>query len=501
VAKGGKRGELRRRLSRWRRSAPAVPLAFAVAGGQILAWILHGWGVAAGLAALGVLCFICRGRAGVLISGAIIGLVAAQVTSVRPPAMPAVDDATLMGIVDETPRRPRVGEVLFSLKTELGGDSALIRCRAVDLPWRNAALLEAGSLVAVRGRFTPVERSRNPFSWSGWLWRKGFSGECRAHFVSRPSASTTSFAVSLRDYIKNSVQRAVGDSVGSGLFLSMSLGYHDLLSVQHERAFMALGLTHLLVVSGYQVSLMFGCMMVVASSIMHFFFCGSRYARLLVGGAALLAASVYVYCIGLEMSAVRAWVAAACVSAQFLSDRRTSFWQRWGVALLLMQLAWPWCIFDIGVILTFAALAGIGIGAQLGGGSRIGTMIAVNCVVWLATSLVVVVWRGTFSPFGLLLNLLIAAPWSVANCAYGLLALLLLVSGVPGAQTLLELLTGLNGLLAAVVLDLGEGRFRGWELEWPARLATTAVMLATTVFVARRACRKVEPFGVRINLN
>jgi len=490
VTTSGTRGEFRRRLTRWRRSAPAVPLALAVAAGQALEWMLQGWGAAVMLAVLGLLCVACRGRGGALISGAIVGLVAAQVASARPPAIPAVDDATVIGVVDEAPRRPRVGEVLFSLRTGWGGDSVLIRCRAVDLPWRNASQLEAGSLVVVRGRFTPVERAMNPFSWGGWLWRKGFSGECRALFVSKPSAHTTSFAVSLREYIKNSVKNAVGDSVGSGLFLSMSLGFHDLLSVQHERAFMALGLTHLLVVSGYQVSLMFGCMMLVASCIIQWFFRGSRYARILVGSAALAAASCYVYCIGLEMSAVRAWMAAACVAAQFLSDRRTSFWQRWGVALLLMQLVWPWCVFDIGVILTFAALAGIGIGAQLGGGTRIGALVAVNFVVWLTTSLVVVIWRGTFSPLGLLLNLLIAAPWSIANCTYGLLAFVLLVSGVPGAQSLLELLTLVNGFLAAAVLELGEGRFRGWELEWPARLATTAAMAVTSAYVARRACQK-----------
>jgi ComEC/Rec2-related protein len=466
-----------------------VPLALSVALGQVLAWVISGAWAAGLLAALGLVCIVARSRGGVLVVGCIVGLVSALAASSGRPQVPTAKDVAILGTVHEAPRRPRVGAVLFVLKTEVLGKAALVRCRAVDLPWRNAALLDVGSTVVVRGDLTPVTRPRNPFSWDGWLWRKEIAAECHARFISRPLGSQRNLASSIRAFIKDKVQGSLGESVGSGLFLAMSLGYQDLISVQHEKTFMALGLTHLLVVSGYQVSLMFGCMVAVASRLSRHLVKGGGNSRVFVGGAALAAASFYVYCIGMEMSAVRAWVAAACVAAQFLSDRTTSFWQRWGVALLLMQLAWPWCVFDMGVILTFAALAGIGMGAELGAGARLSSFIAVNCCVWLCTSLVILVWRGTLSPTGLLLNLLIAAPWSVANCTFGLSALALLLLDIPGAAWALEGLSWINSLLATMILEVGEGQFQGWTLGASGRILVATAMLSAIIFASKRAYR------------
>lgn len=466
---------------------PAVPLALSVAVGQVLAWLVAGTWAAGLLVLLGLVSAMARGRGGVLVVGCIVGLVSAQLASSHERIVPEVRDVTIIGTVHETPRRPRVGEVIFALKTELLGDTALVRCRAVDLPWRNAAMLEAGAAVVVRGDLTPVVRPRNPFSWDGWLWRKGFAATCRARFVSRPFGSQRDVASVIRTFIKTKVQRSVGESVGSGLFLAMALGYQDLISVPHEKAFMALGLTHLLVVSGYQVSLMFACMVYAASSLSKYIVGAGRNSRVFVGLAALAGATFYVYCIGMEMSAIRAWVAAACIAAQFLCDRATSFWQRWGVALLLMQLAWPWCVFDMGVILTFAALAGIGMGSALGAGARLRSFVAVNCCVWLCTSLVVLAWRGTLSPTGLVLNLLIAAPWSVANCTFGLSTLVLLIFDVPGAAWALEGLSWVNGLLASIILEVGESRAQGWTLSISARIVVATIMLVMLLRASRWA--------------
>jgi ComEC/Rec2-related protein len=407
-----------RTLACWRRHAPAVQLALAVMVGQGVVWFVEGAWLALLLASFGLAApWLAKRGLAWCVGGVVIGIVGAYLPLASHSPVPTLQgELTVLGTIEGTPRRPRPGEVTFELRVR--GDPApqVARCRAVDLPWRNAAHLQPGDTIWVRGVFTPITKPSNPFSWEGWLWRRGVAAECKARFVSVPVSGEPSALYRWRETLKQRVLNSMGDSQGAALFLSMALGYHDLLSVPLEHAFTRLGLTHLLVVSGYQVSLTFSFILWCAAMLMGRFRHGNRHLRSMMTILSFACAAFYVLFIGAEMSAVRALLAAACVCAHLLSERETSFAQRWGVALLGMQLLWPWCAFDIGVILTFAALLGIGLGSELEAKSKVKTFVTVTCAVWLCTSLVIVLWQGTLSPLGLLLNLLLAAPWSILNC-------------------------------------------------------------------------------------
>jgi competence protein ComEC len=272
----------------------------------------------------------------------------------------------------------------------------------------------------------------------------------------------------------------------------MALGFQDLISVPVERAFQRLGLTHLLVVSGYQVSLMFAFVVFLAQTLVRGSGVVGRYSRIIANLAAFLAACGYVVCIGLEMSAVRALLAAACITAQLCSERETSFAQRWGVALLGMQLVWPWCTFEIGVILTFAALFGIGLGLRFGAGAKLRTFILVNVAVWATTTLVIVAWRGNFSLLSLLVNLVVAAPWSMANCTLGIVGLCGTLVGVPGATYILKCIVWLNSFLSSSVVSLSESAYSGWELEGGLRVVVFCVLAIGVLIAARSVARRPE---------
>jgi ComEC/Rec2-related protein len=485
---------LRRTFATWRRHAPAVQLAFAVMLGQGIVWLLEDLWLAIALTLLGLGCCASWAR-GVswLTGGALAGVVSAFLALPTPARTLTLQgeralqgevalqgELALIGVVAVTPRHPRPGEVTFELKSdaELGG--ALIRCRSIDLPWRNAAILQPGDRVLVRGLFEPVSRPLNPFSWEGWLWRKGVRAECKARFVSRPIERVPTLLYVWREYVHHRVVSAVGESQGSGLFLSMALGYHDLLSVPLEKAFTRLGLTHLLVVSGYQVSLAFGFILWCTTAIVRRLRYGGRYVRSTATVLAFASSALYVVFIGFEMSAVRALLAAACVCAHLLSERGTSFAQRWGVALLGMQLLWPWCAFDIGMVLTFAALFGIGLGSEVAARSKIAGFVAVTSAVWLCTSLIIVVWQGTISPLGLVLNLVVAAPWSIINCTVGLSALGIMLLGFPGSAYPLWMVGVLNQCIGEIVLALGEWPYASWDLEGALRVGVI-VVVATCV--------------------
>jgi ComEC/Rec2-related protein len=255
---------------------------------------------------------------------------------------------------------------------------------------------------------------------------------------------------------------------------------------------MRLGLTHLLVVSGYQVSLMFGFVFSLLSYLIGIIRYGGLYMR---GGVAIVAfifAALYVSFIGAEMSSIRALIAAACVCLTVVTERVTSFAQRWGVALLFMQLIWPWCFFDIGVILTFAALLGIGLGSEFGVSSRLWSLVSVTFCVWVMTSLVVIVWQGTVSPVGLLLNLTLAAPWSIANCVVGLIGLLALLLGIPGAAYPLKLLSWINSYLAEMALIISESRYSGFELSSVSRVVIAGIMVTLAIAIIARYSASVS---------
>ncbi len=484
----------RRDLVRGRRYAPALQLAFSVMLGQVCAWFSAPWMlISVGL--IGGACLIRfpnRVICGV-IGGSLLGIASTLpvLPGFRPEPIKEADGVILARVVNE-PRRPKPGEIIFEVEALRAPGRPQLRCRAIDLPWRNSSDLLRGDVVWIRGEMTPVERSLNPFSWQGWLWRRGVASECRARYVSKAIERNQGWFSRAREWIHDLVDSRVEDSQGSGLFLSMALGYHDLLSTQVEGAFMRLGLTHLLVVSGYQVSLMFGFVFAVISYVIGVVRIGGLRVRAGVAVASFIFATAYVCFIGAEMSSVRALVAAACISATIITERNTSFAQRWGVALLAMQLIWPWCAFDIGVILTFAALLGIGLGSEFGSRSKLTSLLSVTVCVWIMTSLVVIVWQGMFSPIGLLLNLVIAAPWSIINCVGGLLGLCALMIGVPGAAYPMKALAWINSYLAEWALVLAESSYGGFKLGGLDRVAIASVVALIAAIVIARFVRSAS---------
>lgn len=470
-----------------RRRVPALPLTLGVVTGGVLSWFLNVVWAGPIVAGLGMLVLMLTRRwAGELVAGVLLGLVSSLFISNERGAFVGASDVSFQGVVRDSLRRAKTGQVVFEMDAHMGGRDTLVRCRGVDLPWRNSAHLVPGATVWVRGSLEPVKKPLNPFSWEGWLWRRGVEAECKALFISRPVSNRFDVITRARESLRERSLELVDNERGVSLLLSMALGYRDVLSPSLEQAFSSLGLTHLLVVSGYQVSMVFGFVMTVAVMIVprtSVF----RYWREGCTALGLTVASVYVAFIGAEMSAARALIAAAFVCSERVCESRSGFAQRWCVALLLMQLLWPYCVFDIGVILTFAALAGIGVGATIGGKRKILTWIMVTSSVWAFTSVVLIAWSGSFSLCSIPLNLVLAAPWSALNCTIGLVSLLGALAGLPGASYALDLVVWGNSAISEVLTHIAQSPLAGWQLaEWR-RWCACAALCALSVLLGIRA--------------
>jgi ComEC/Rec2-related protein len=449
------------------KTTPALPLCLAVAIGEIAVWFIPqgSWPHLIGLS--GGLTLLIRVRSlQSLLLGGLLGICAVVVTDGGRSALSTSNDVIFEGVVASVPHRRRPGEVTFLFRTNAESGKHLLRCRAVDLPWRAIYPVKRGDGLIVRGSVVSITKPRNPFSWKGWLWRQGVVGEMRVRFSSIQYSAKQSTLSALREGVRRHMYQKVGDTRGVNLFLSMALGHQDNLSPTIEKSFKRLGLTHLLVVSGYQVTLLYSVIVTMLAK-MASLRPRSRSIRIPVGIAGLFCAFFYVLYIGSEFSGIRALLAAVSAGLGWMYCRPTGFLQRCSSALLIMLIVWPLCIFDIGVILTFAALLGIRIGSARDSSQPLVTFLSVNWCVWLTTTIVIVGWQGTMSLFGLLVNIVIAGPWSIMNCTVGVIGLFVSLVPVPGSGAMLTFIAHCNQWASDVVLWLSESFYsqivvRGW---------------------------------------
>ncbi len=478
-----------RSIVRMRSYAPATLLAVAVAAGQGIAWFLSLEHITVVVCIVSLLSATRIRRLEPVLSGVLVGLLTGAIAASLHSSARVALDGSLLIRVEESPRRPRPDQIVFVGRDLLSASRERLRCTAVELPWRHAAQVRQGSVVWIRGEVVSVSRPVNPFSWEGWLWRNGISGTVKVRYISSPLDQDLSFLEQARSQVARRVRDALDDRRGGALFLSMAFGFRDVLSAPVEDAFTALGLKHLLVVSGYQVSLVFGVFLGSAICLLRRIRL-SRGTRATAAVCAFISSMVFVAFIGLEMSALRALVAAACMCATKLFECAGRFAQRWGVALLIVELLSPWALFDMGVQLTFAALAGIGIGARLGQGSAGKSFLWVTVSAWVLTSTVMLAWNGTLSFVGLPLNLTVAVPWSFLNCVVGGCGVMLLMIVEDWGRWIVWLVAWCNEAIASALFLIAESPLRAVTLEGRWRALALVLGVAAALILGWRASRR-----------
>lgn len=469
---------------------PALPLAVTVAVGQLFMWFLHLPEAAILGIVAGVGIFCSTGLYRIVLAGVLVGLISGACAAVGRVGVLSADDVSFQGVITQEPRHPRTGEVVFTVRALSIVGQPVIRARAVEVPWRNSADLRCGDVLWLRGVLTGTERPPNPFSWHGWLYRRGIAGELKVRWLSQPLHAEAGPISALRASAEGIVTSRYAERRGGALFLSMAFGYQDKLSAYVESAFKRLGLTHLLVVSGYQVSLVFLCVTWILRRFMVWILRGYN-ARTLVPAVSLLLSAFYVCFVGLEASAVRALLAAGCVCAAVVGERGSRFSQRWAVSLLCIQILIPWAVCDIGVQLTFAALGGIGVGATLGKGRPVVTYLYVALCTWLFTGCVLAAWGNTLAPAGFLFNILLATPWSVLNCVVGSLGFLLFLLFGEWGCVVLDLVVMLNEVVAEWMVSCADGILgEAFQPEGIGRLVTVTLLALCSVFLCVRAAAR-----------
>jgi competence protein ComEC len=225
------------------------------------------------------------------------------------------------------------------------------------------------------------------------------------------------------------------------------LGDDNGLSPGLKQAFRRSGLYHLLAVSGQNVVLLAGGVLLLAW--------GAGVPRSGAHVAALAAIGGYVLAVGPQPSVIRAAVAGAATSVAWLVARERDPWHVLLLAAVVL-LAWnPYTLADAGFQLSFAAVVAIFVAARRIGAvlegyplpGSVGTTIAISAACSVATAPLLWLQFGAVPLLGIVANALVEpAVGPLLGLAFATAAVEPVAPSVAGA------LAWLNGWLVAYVV-------------------------------------------------
>lgn len=254
----------------------------------------------------------------------------------------------------------------------------------------------------------------------------------------------------LADRIRTAIASAIASGVSGerrAVLLGIVLGEDEGLSSRLRDDFRASGLYHLLAVSGQNVALVAGGVLLAAWLL--------GIPRMVAQVGALAAIGAYVLAVGAQPSVVRAGVAGALASLAWMCARERD---RWWFLLLgaLVLLAWsPYNLLDPGFQLSFAAVAAIfTLVPRLMGWLEgypmpraVAAVIAVSTACGVATAPILLLQFGSVPAYSVLANA-IAAPVVAPLLGLGLLA----AAVHPVLPDVAALLSWLDGWLGAYLV-------------------------------------------------
>jgi competence protein ComEC len=331
-----------------------------------------------------------------------------------------------------------------------------------------------GAILDALVRVTAPRGPKNGFDERTWLRRHGVHVVLfvdRWQIVGR-RGGLGGVADALRRQLQRSVARGL-TGYRAAVLEGVVLGEDSGLSGDLRRRFRAAGLYHLLAVSGQNVALVAGSVLLLVWLL--------GLPRLLGQLAALTAICCYVLAVGAQPSVIRAGIAGALGSLAWLTARAADRWHLLLVGAIVL-LAWnPYTLLDAGFQFSFAAVLAIFVlvprfqrfleGYPLGRSLRLVVAISAACglatapIAWLqfhSVQLLTVPANALAAPvvaplLGLALAAAAVAPlsasaaaalaWLNGWCAAYLVAVARLVGGLPIAQVtstrvLLVLLAG-----------------------------------------------------------
>ncbi len=258
---------------------------------------------------------------------------------------------TLTGVIDREPLRldDRQQVRLAAGRLVLPGEAGRPVAGSVLVVLPRFPAVTYGERLVLRGRLeTPPE---NPeFSYRAYLARQGIGSQMRRpRLVSREGGHGNRWLAGLlavKERAGRTIERLIPQPEAgllSGILLGRESGLSDALAAD----FRATGVTHIVVISGFNISIVAAIFLAAATPLL-----GKKGAAY----AAVVGIAVYTVLVGADAAVVRAAIMGALyVISERLLGRRTYVFASLFAAGFLMTLANPQALWDVGFQLSFAA--------------------------------------------------------------------------------------------------------------------------------------------------
>lgn len=273
--------------------------------------------------------------------------------------------------------------------------------------WDEGFDLPSDTLVHIDAELLVITAHPWPWTFGAHLLRQGYvsNGELNSlQAVNKPASPRKS----PRERLIERLVHRYGGRQSLAIVLASTLGEEGLLNPALKELFRSTSLTHQMVVSGFQVTLlwlvcekMFGAFLGLLPLFRVLIF--RERLLLLISGSLVF---LYVQMLDDDVPSSRAWLALALVFLSRLLGRSLHSIRALIVVAYALLLVFPASCFDLSYQLTFAALMGLQLGSGWGEG-KIWIQKAIFCHLGplLCTSAVLLLWTRTVFPTALFFNI------------------------------------------------------------------------------------------------
>lgn len=333
---------------------------------------------------------------------------------------------TVEGILSSDPTGQN-GVLNFDLKVEkvvLNGEEWLtseklrVRVRSTRQP-----RLYMGKRARISGRLE-LPRSDGDFNYRRYLYHRGITALLSAlpddiKSVDNTGFSLASFAGSIRHWIKER-NLAHLPRKDAGLLNGVVLGDTSSIDEDLDEMFRITGLTHILAASGINIALVLGALWPLL-----------RFLRLRARAQVLVLvafAAFYTLISGMSPSISRAFLMSTIMLTAWLLGKETNIAASLAAAALVLLIADPFVLYDIGFQLSFAATASLiaftpDVDRLMGGVPKsLRSALSVTLAAQIGVLPIIVYYFGQVSAISLVANLIII-PLAASALVLGMVVL------------------------------------------------------------------------------
>ena len=220
---------------------------------------------------------------------------------------------------------------------------------------KSDVLLEYGDIINFKGEFQEPSKKRNygGFDYKNYLKTLKIYGTVKLENCEVLEKNKGNIFVSFTNKISNNVKEKIYDLLNereANLLIGLLLGDDDNIDKDIEESFKISSLSHILAVSGMQVTYIIAAMSFIFNNIL-----GKRKTKIVI----IVTLIFYTILTGFSPSIVRASIMGILIMGAGLFYRKNDIWNSIAISLLLMLIYNPFLITNVGLQLSYLGTIGI----------------------------------------------------------------------------------------------------------------------------------------------